>query len=163
MVRKWREEIGWRADGIFENACIGSYASKLFTKFFSLLFLRKEFVKKFFYDPFYFFLPPKKRERSGALVMAWHNGLDLSFLHYCCSCTSPTPVTYVSPPFNQHNSVVIYVAYYFSSCSRTGWGGCIYTKYQPRFISIFFLLYFPSAYRMIYRICHELTVKIKFY
>ena len=89
MVRKWHEEIGWRADGIFENACIGSYALTLFTKFFSLLFLRKKFVKNFFYDSFYFFLPPppkkKKRERSGAFDdVAYIRGdePDLSYSHY---------------------------------------------------------------------------------
>ena len=50
MACTWHEEIGWCVDGIFENACIGSCALKLFTKFFSLSFLRK----KFFYDPFLF-------------------------------------------------------------------------------------------------------------
>ena len=76
MARRDRMTRRWPADGpqmarrdrmarrwsihIFENAFIGSCASKLFTKFFSLLFLRKEFLlKNFFMILFISFYPPK--------------------------------------------------------------------------------------------------------
>ena len=68
-------KIRWRADGpqmAFRNKMV---RVKLFTKFFSSLFLRK----KNFYDPFYFFLPPKKRESSRTV---YGNGGNLSFSHY---------------------------------------------------------------------------------
>ena len=58
VVRRWAVDGTKRSDDARQ---------KLFTKFFSLLFLRKEFLfKKFFMIPFISFYPPKNRESSGA-------------------------------------------------------------------------------------------------
>ena len=69
MTRRWPADGTKRADDaqmarkwsiyIFENTCIGLCAPKLFTKFFSLLFLRKEFLTKVFRGSFYILLTPK--------------------------------------------------------------------------------------------------------
>ena len=96
MARRWSADGTKRSDDaqmarrwsiyIFENVCIGSYAPKLFTKFFSLSFLRKEFLFKiFFMIPFISFYPQKNvrvRGHFDDVAYIRGNGLDLSYSHY---------------------------------------------------------------------------------
>ena len=76
MVRRWHEEIGWCADGtkrsdgaqmvFLKTRASGRARQIVYEIFFFVIFKKRIFVRKCFYDPFYFFLPPKKRERSSA-------------------------------------------------------------------------------------------------
>ena len=76
MVRRWHEEIGWRADGQYIFLKTRSLPRAGVINFFSL-FLGKEFFnKKFFMTPFIFFCPKKVWGFRNSLMM-WHISVEM--------------------------------------------------------------------------------------